>query len=190
MIASLWEWSIPRDALGASAGVSMTRHGAMEALAKALIGGERPRSGQVVPLILAESPHRPLRYLRGWPKHTAVYDGRVIEWRQQQATGRNHTMTEGTGSAGSARARTSRAVARLLEGSPLHIQELAYELLVTNPDDPEKGQVHVAYADAYVSWERMTWDYWGTLEGFADEPFDVPVTRRKIMETLGVNAGP
>lgn len=41
MITSLWEWSIRRDANGSSAGISRTRHGAMQALAKTLIQAGR-----------------------------------------------------------------------------------------------------------------------------------------------------
>ena len=80
MLVPLWEWTVTRDADGSSAGVSRTRHGAMEALAKALIEAGRPRSGRVMPVILAEGVHRPAHYLRGVVRDTAVYDGTVIRW--------------------------------------------------------------------------------------------------------------
>ena len=67
-----------------------------------------------------------------------------------------------------ARARTRQAVAELLAGSGLHLEELANELVITNPRDPEKGQVHVDFNDGYVSWEHVTWNYWGTLAGLTD----------------------
>lgn len=81
MITSLWEWSIRRDANGSSAGISRTRHGAMQALAKTLIQAGRPRHGQVIPVLLADPLHDAPRYLRGQPAHTAIYDGRVLRWQ-------------------------------------------------------------------------------------------------------------
>ena len=66
------------------------------------------------------------------------------------------------------RARTRQAVADLLAGSGLHLEELANELVITNPRDPDKGQVHVDFTDGYVSWEHVTWNYWGTLAGLAE----------------------
>lgn len=47
MTAALWEWSVTRDTDGGCVGVSATRHGAMEALAKALVRGRasEDRSG-------------------------------------------------------------------------------------------------------------------------------------------------
>jgi hypothetical protein len=55
-----------------------------------------------------------------------------------------------------ARARIKRAVTELLAGSGLHIAELPNELVITNPRDPEKGQIHVDLTDGYVSWEHVT----------------------------------
>ena len=81
MTAALWEWSVARDTDGGCVGVSATRHGAMEALAKALVRAGRPKTGQVVPVLLAEPLHSPSYYLRGWPTHRAVFDGMVLQWR-------------------------------------------------------------------------------------------------------------
>jgi hypothetical protein len=67
VFAQLWEWEVARDAEGGSAGISMTRHGAMEALAKALVRRGRPTRGQVVPVILSRPVHEPSRHLRGLP---------------------------------------------------------------------------------------------------------------------------
>jgi hypothetical protein len=53
----------------------------MEALSRALVGGGQPATGQVVPLLLVEPQHEEPYYLRGWPKHTAVFDGVIIQWR-------------------------------------------------------------------------------------------------------------
>jgi hypothetical protein len=53
----------------------------MEALAKALVRDGRPRTGQVIPVLLAERLHGEPYYLRDQPQHTAVYDGQVVQWR-------------------------------------------------------------------------------------------------------------
>jgi hypothetical protein len=60
----------------------------------------------------------------------------------------------------------------LLAGSGLKIRELANGLVITNPADRDKGQIHVAYADSYVSWSRTVWDYLGNLQGYEDDPGD------------------
>lgn len=77
-------------------------------------------------------------------------------------------------------------VAALLAGSPLHVQELANELVITNPLDPERGKVHVAHADGYVSLERVTWQHWGHLEGYPDEYHETgqAIGADKIIATL------
>jgi hypothetical protein len=64
------------------------------------------------------------------------------------------------------------AVVGMLEGSGLEIRELDNGLVIFNPSDPERGQVHISYADGYVSWERVTWDYCGVRQGF-----EKPVTQ-------------
>jgi hypothetical protein len=72
-----------------------------------------------------------------------------------------------------ARALTRQRVSQLLDGCALQIEERASGLVITNPRRPEQGRVHVAYADGYVCRERVTWEYWGLLEGFensADDP--------------------
>lgn len=80
MIVPLWEWSTVRDARGGSAGVCWTRHAAMEALSKALVAAGRPANGSVAQVKLVTTVHG-RSYLRGFPGHTAVYDGQVIRWR-------------------------------------------------------------------------------------------------------------
>jgi hypothetical protein len=92
-------------------------------------------------------------------------------------------MTEPTGHPEDARARTNRAVAELVAHHRLQVQELANELVISNPRDPDKGQIHVEYAGGYVSWERVTWSYWGTLEGFEDVGEDI-ISGDKILEVL------
>jgi hypothetical protein len=76
----LWEWVVEQDEQGGSAGISGTCHGAMEAMAKTLIRAGRPRRGQVTPVILTNSVQEQPHYLRGLTRHTAVYDGNVIQW--------------------------------------------------------------------------------------------------------------
>lgn len=81
MTIPLWEWTVARDSRGGSGGVCMTRHGAMEALSKALIAAGRPISGQVAQLELIRPVHDGPIDPRGLPARTAVYDGTVIQWR-------------------------------------------------------------------------------------------------------------
>jgi hypothetical protein len=81
MTVSLWEWAVTRDEQGGSAGVSMTRHGAMQALTMALVRAGRPRSGHVVPVLLARPVNCSPYYLRGPLAETAVFDGEAVRWR-------------------------------------------------------------------------------------------------------------
>jgi hypothetical protein len=81
------------------------------------------------------------------------------------------------------RTKTRQAVADLVAGSGLHVQERPGELVITNPADPGKGQVHVEYSDGYVSWQHMSWAYWGTLEGFPDTG-EAQVSPQTILDTL------
>jgi hypothetical protein len=94
------------------------------------------------------------------------------------------------------RERVKQLVAELVADTELQVQELANGLVITNPRDPERGQVHVAFADGYVCWERVTWDFWGTIEGFGNGrstrkyPWDegmgeTVVTRERVVGVLG-----
>ena len=76
----LWEWVVARDAQGGSAGLCMTRHGAMEALSRALVAAGRPSRGTVAQVKLIRPADDEPGYLRGFPERTAVYDGGVIQW--------------------------------------------------------------------------------------------------------------
>jgi len=82
-------------------------------------------------------------------------------------------------------------VVTLLAGSGLRIRELAHGLVIFNPRDRDSGQVHIAYADGYVSWSRMTWNYWGNLQGYEDETDGIGsgVAAEKILGTLGGKTG-
>jgi hypothetical protein len=74
----------------------------------------------------------------------------------------------------------------LLEGSGLHVEQRPNELIVTNPGDPEKGQVIITLEDGYVSWERTLTEYWGHLEGISTshDPGTPTVLASKIIEIL------
>jgi hypothetical protein len=76
----IWEWVVDRGAGRDTSGVSMTRHGAMDALARSLTAAGAPAGGRVVPLSLVDDAWGPF-YLRMAPRHTADYDMGVIRWR-------------------------------------------------------------------------------------------------------------
>lgn len=76
----LWEWAITRDHTGASAGISYTRHDAIQALTRALTQHGRPRTGHIVPVLLIETATQSSGYLRGNPDATAHFDGKAIRW--------------------------------------------------------------------------------------------------------------
>jgi hypothetical protein len=79
-----------------------------------------------------------------------------------------------------------RTVSAMLNGSGLEIRELSAGIAIRNPRDPDSGQIHIAYADWYVSWERTAWDYWGHLEGFDGDTGDrdALVSADKIISIL------
>jgi|ERR1700678_1481402 hypothetical protein len=94
------------------------------------------------------------------------------------------------------RERVKQLVAELVDGLGLQVQELANGLVITNPSAPERGQVHVAFADGYMCWERVTWDFWGTIEGFenghstkrypwTESTGETVVTRERVAGVLG-----
>ncbi|HEY1916131.1 MAG TPA: hypothetical protein VGH27_11220 [Streptosporangiaceae bacterium] len=92
-------------------------------------------------------------------------------------------MTESAGHHEDAEARAKSAIAELVTKLGLRVQELENELVITNPRDPDRGQIHIDYTDGYVSWERVAWTYWGTLEGFEDVGEDM-ISVQKILEAL------
>jgi hypothetical protein len=71
----------------------------------------------------------------------------------------------------------------MLDGTGLHIEQRDRELAITNPRDPEKGHVYIAYDDAYVTWEHTACEYWGELEAFSTG-HDRTITADKIIDTL------
>jgi hypothetical protein len=80
VLAQLWEWVVLREPRDHPVGVSKTEHGAMEALAKALIAAGRPARGQVAQVTLIRPVQAAPSYLRQPPERTAEYDGAVLRW--------------------------------------------------------------------------------------------------------------
>jgi hypothetical protein len=73
----------------------------------------------------------------------------------------------------------------LLDGSGLHVEQRRRELIVTNPRDPEMGQVCITLDDGYVTWERTRTSYWGHLEGVTRHDQDTPtVPVSQIIQAL------
>ena len=76
----------------------------------------------------------------------------------------------------------SSRITAALHGYGLHVEARRNELIVTNPGDPEKGQVVITLDEGYVSWERLQTAYWGILEGVAAATADsAPVPFSKII---------
>jgi hypothetical protein len=82
-----------------------------------------------------------------------------------------------------ARDKTRRAVAEAFKDCRLRVRELTYELVITNPEDLERGQVHIAYEDGCASWERVVWDFWGPFKSLGDGT-DAEVSPDKIIAAL------
>ncbi len=75
----IWEWVVDHGAANVPAGVSGTRHGAMQALSRTLITARTPASGRVVPIALVDGAFG-FAYLRMAPPLTADYEMGVIKW--------------------------------------------------------------------------------------------------------------
>jgi hypothetical protein len=75
----IWEWVVDQGSDNAPAGVSMTRHGAMEALSLTLITARARSSGRVVPVGLVDGAYG-FSYLRFNPVLTANCERGVIRW--------------------------------------------------------------------------------------------------------------
>jgi hypothetical protein len=85
-----------------------------------------------------------------------------------------------------ARSKARQIAADIITGAALEIREFAYELVIINPRDPDKGRVHINYATGQVSWERTVWDHWGNLQGYPDDTdgTKAPVGERLILGAL------
>lgn len=81
MLAQLWEWGVLQEPRNNPVGVSMTEHGAMEALSRALIAAGRPACGRVGQVTLVRPVQADATYVREPAERTAEYDGSVILWR-------------------------------------------------------------------------------------------------------------
>jgi hypothetical protein len=75
----VWEWVVYQEAGNTPVGVSMTRHGAMEALSLTLITVKARSSGRVVPVELVDGAYG-FSYLRFDPALTADCERGVIRW--------------------------------------------------------------------------------------------------------------
>ena len=77
------------------------------------------------------------------------------------------------------------AIAAMLQGTGLHIEQRPHELIITNPADPEKGQICIGLDDGYVTWERTITDYWGHLDGITTPSQDTPtIPVTKIIQAV------
>lgn len=74
-------------------------------------------------------------------------------------------------------------VRALLTGSRLRIRERAHDLVITNPDNPEKGQICIGYIDGKVTWIRTLREHLGPFDGHGDDG-DTEVSATKIVEIL------
>jgi hypothetical protein len=85
-----------------------------------------------------------------------------------------------------ARSALRQKVDDLLRGSGLEVREMANDLAVSNPRDPDKGRIYVKYASGDVSLKRVIWDHLGSLQGYeGDDPDCEPgVDAAKIIATL------
>jgi hypothetical protein len=83
-----------------------------------------------------------------------------------------------------------RQVGEMLAGSGLRIREQARELVITNPQDPDKGRIYIDYAEGQVCWTRTIWDYWGALEGHGDDDGSEVLAARIIATLTGSAATP
>lgn|SRR5487761_250428 len=75
----MWEWLVSGGACDDTAGLSETRHGAMDALSRTLIEGRGNAIGYVLPIVLVNGVSGPF-YVRGDALNTASYDSGVIRW--------------------------------------------------------------------------------------------------------------
>ena len=100
-------------------------------------------------------------------------------------------MTTTPGQATAAEMYRATAIARhraeaLIAGTALKIREHARELVIFNPADPEKGEIHIAYDTGYASWVRPAWTYLGYVAGYHDpeDPARKPVDAQQIITAL------
>jgi hypothetical protein len=87
MRVPLWEWAVEENMRSNSVGVSMTRHGAMTALSRALVESGQPARGSIAPVVLIDAAQSQPRYLRLPVMTIAVYDEDVIRWNAKCSTG-------------------------------------------------------------------------------------------------------
>ena len=84
----MWEWGVTRETRSNPVGVSMTEHGAMAALSRALVEAGQPNHGTVAPLVLVDSMRGADYYNRFPPVRIAVYERGVIRWFNPSCPGK------------------------------------------------------------------------------------------------------
>jgi hypothetical protein len=67
-------------------------------------------------------------------------------------------------------------VREMLAGHRLDIRDRDERLVITNPQDPDRGRVYINYVTGEVSWQRPVWTYFGHLQGYAQAPEADPDT--------------
>jgi hypothetical protein len=78
-----------------------------------------------------------------------------------------------------------RTVATMLAGTEFRVRALKHHLVISNPEQPENGQIRIQYATGDVSWKREVWTYCGLLEGYeSNDPDDQTVDAARIIGTL------
>jgi hypothetical protein len=90
-----------------------------------------------------------------------------------------------TGNHAGQKERIKEAVHRLTEGTEFQVGELANEMIITNPHDLDNGRLHVDFEHGYMSWERVVWEYFGTVVSGLGEEGSRLVTRETIVGLLG-----
>jgi hypothetical protein len=80
MCVRLWKWAVVEGACDGAVGVSMTCHGAMEALSRALVASQALALGKVVQIALVDGVWEPL-YLWNGPERVAECREGVIRWK-------------------------------------------------------------------------------------------------------------
>lgn len=80
VLTQFWEWVVLRESRNRPVGLSKTEHGAMEALAKALLTAGQPARGHVAQVTLVRPVQADSTYIREPAKRTAEFDGKVLRW--------------------------------------------------------------------------------------------------------------
>ena len=77
------------------------------------------------------------------------------------------------------------AVAQVVAGTVLRVQEQPYELIIRNPHKPANGQIYVDFEEGHVARRHVAWEYLGVLAGVEHTELTATVTRQVIASLLG-----